>query len=140
MKVYLAGPWAHRGDMEDIAQQIEALGHQITWKWWTTPDIPEKLGHDKELREQAINDLNGVRSADLLVVVNSAKSEGKAVEQGLALGLGKPIIIVGNPAEHSANVFHYLPQFRWAPHVQAMLEILNTINWLIEGGHASRSE
>jgi nucleoside 2-deoxyribosyltransferase len=132
MKIYLAAPWAHRGDMAGIAAQIEGLGHSLTWKWWETPDIPEgDWGNETKLREQAKNDLEGVRSADLVVVINSAKSEGKAFEQGVAISHGKPIIIVGKRGEHSQNVFHYLTEYRWVDDVNSMLEVLETIKWLL---------
>ncbi len=135
MNIYLAGPWVHRGDMLGIASSIESLGHSITWKWWETEEVKEGTGRDDFLKGQALSDLNGVRSADLVVVINSAKSEGKSFEQGVAIALGKPIIIVGNRGTVSANVFHYLPQFRWVETIDGMLETLKTISWLVDGGH-----
>src|SRR3954464_15266950 len=89
-KVYLAAPWTHRPDALAAAQQIEAAGHAITEHWWRHADVP--LDQRDEIRAQAQADVDGVLAADVLVLLNLAKSEGKAVEQGIALQRGIPII------------------------------------------------
>src|SRR5215213_5765392 len=105
MRIYIAGPWAHRGDMPGISEMFEKAGHEITWKWWNTPDIPENENRNEELTKQAFNDKRGVEECQILVLINSAKSEGKAFEQGLAVAKRKPIIAVGVLGGMSQNVF-----------------------------------
>lgn len=131
MRIYLAGPWAHRADMPAIAEKFKAAGHEITWEWWETPDIPEGANKDAELRAQALNDKRGVETAQLLVLINSAKSEGKATEQGLAIAARKLIIAVGKLGDGTAkNVFHYLPNYHWVDTVDEAVNKIEQVNWV----------
>lgn len=134
MKVYLAAPWISKASMPEIAARIEDGGGTITHKWWEIED--GKNDGSKEdyqyHRGHAQLDMNGVSAADIVVVMNTASSEGKAVEQGIAIALGKPILIIGTQGEFSKNVFHYMSNYRWVPTVDAMIETLSTINWLMQ--------
>lgn len=108
MRIYLAAPWTCRDAIVARAvQQIEAAGHTLTERWWTHTDVNAEIGtpeiHD-ELSMQAAKDITGVWNAQVFLLLNVEKSEGKAVEMGLALAYGTPIIVVGKPS----NVFHYL--------------------------------
>ena len=135
MKLYLAAPWVDRDKMEAIAQRFEAHGHKITCKWWATEEVLEGLGANGALKIQAMNDKTGVENCDLLVVFNTSKSEGKAVEQGLAIAMNKPILAIGKLGDGTAkNVFHYLPNYRWVDDVDGALRELETIQWLVDNG------
>lgn len=117
MKIYLAGPWIHRDVMETIATKLESLGATITHRWWNTETDGRTLT-DRDHAYHAWLDENGVMEADAVLVINSTSSEGKAVEQGIALGLGIPIFIVGTRGEHSKNIFHYLSRYVWCPTIE----------------------
>lgn len=119
VKIYLAAPWVERENMEVTARVFETAGHQITHKWW------DVVGDEKDsefLRTCAIEDVQGVLQADVVVLINSAKSEGKAVEQGIAITAGIPIIAVGMLGEFSLNVFHYLDNYTWVSNVSEALQ------------------
>lgn len=116
--------------MPAISASVEGAGHEITHKWWDVEDTPESERTVQILREQAVKDVLGVKNADLVLVINTAKSEGKSLEQGVAIGDNKPIVIVGKRGEFSMNVFHYLDNYRWVETVSEALEILDTIQWL----------
>lgn len=125
--------------MESIAKSFETSGHEITWKWWSTPDIPESdRGQHSELTRQAHNDFNGVVQSDLVVLINSAKSEGKSFEQGVAISHSKPIIAVGRLGEHSTNVFHYLPGYRWVDKVEDAVFAVNLLQWAVDNASKER--
>lgn len=120
MKIYIAAPWIHRDTMPAIATELESYGATITHKWWETES--DKVRTVEDHQWNAYQDKVGVQTADAVLVINSASSEGKAVEQGIALGLGIPIFIVGTRGEHSKNIFHYLSGpsshqsgFTWCP-------------------------
>lgn len=130
MRIYIAAPWKDKLLMPAIADRVEGAGHEITHKWWLVEDVPESVRTVQLLREQAIKDITGVKTADLVLVLNTAKSEGKSLEQGVAIGDNKPIVIVGKRGEFSMNVFHYLDNYRWVETVGEALEILDTIQWL----------
>lgn len=120
-KIYIAAPWIDREQLPAIASQFEAQGHTITWKWWQTDDIAEGSSNEAKLEEQALHDLNGVLEAEALVLLNTKKSEGKAVEQGIAIANGTPIIAVGERGIESKNVFHYLSVYTWVPTIEEAL-------------------
>lgn len=124
MKIYIAAPWIMRGDMPDIARQFEKAGHEITWDWWKYDG-----DHDESPefhRTCAINDAQGVINADVLVLLNTSKSEGKAVEQGIAIANGMDIIAVGELGALSKNVFHYMDNYTWVPTVKDAITALST--------------
>lgn len=125
-RVYIAAPWKSRDEMPAIAEKVEGLGLEISHKWWTVEDVPEGERSLEVLRFQAYADYTGVKTADIILLINSAKSEGKAVEQGIALGDGKTIVVVGKRGEHSSNVFHYLPSYVW---VETLDEALKELQW-----------
>lgn len=114
MKVYLAAPWLERDRLPAYARVFEAAGHTLTERWWEHPDVPgyphnTTEAEDKELADQAIKDFMGVLLAEAVVVINSAKSEGKAVETGVAIAANMPVIVVGQ----RSNIFHWMlpPEF-----------------------------
>lgn len=114
MRIYIAAPWVEREKLPAIARVFEGAGHTITERWWEHEDVPNYPHHtteaeDKELGNQATRDLLGVFMADAVVLINSAKSEGKAVETGLAIAAGMPVIVVGP----RSNIFHWMlpPEF-----------------------------
>lgn len=123
-KIYLAAPWADREKMEEIAQKFEGIGCLITHRWWSVEDVPAVERSPDLMRHQAKLDVNGVKSADAVVLLNSSKSEGKAVEQGIAIANNIPIIAVGERGQHSKNVFHYLRLYYWVPDVDTALTVM----------------
>lgn len=101
MKVYIAAPWTQRLAAKNAAVKFLGAGHIITHRWWNFEAGDEDHAR---LRDLALMDLEGVQKADCLVVLNLEKSEGKAVEQGVALERGIPICLVGS----RTNIFHHL--------------------------------
>lgn len=121
MRIYLASKWEDRDIMPQLAEQIEEAGHRITHKWWQHEDhegtYPSNI--DSAFYTQcAWDDFNGVASADALIVFNSGKSEGKAVETGIALTMGIPVVVIGV----RSNIFHYLDGVRMVWSVAEALE------------------
>jgi len=81
---------------------------------------------ETKLRGHAQDDFRGAASAEALILLSSAKSEGKATEQGIALAKGIPIIAVGKRGEFS-NIFHYLHNYRWVASVEEAIDELGRI-------------
>lgn len=118
MRVYVAAPWTRKEDARAAAELLEREGLEITEKWWDHSETTDPV----ELEDQAVKDVDGVERSDVLLLLNLEKSEGKAVETGIALGRRIPVLMVGE----KSNVFHNLTgdiyQF---PTVQAALGGLN---------------
>lgn len=129
--LYVAAPWIFGGDANLVAKELEKAGFTVTARW--IKQVPKNLSmeydytkdttiNDERGKEQSLMDLHDVKKADAMVVLNSCKSEGKAVEQGVALATGKPIIIIGR----KLNIFQWLGP----PHVFVTKSINEAINVL----------
>lgn len=110
MRVYVAAPWPQRQHAADVAGLLAAQGHVITHDWWNKEAADDDY---RELRRHAENDFRAVRICDLFVLLNLEKSEGKAVETGIALS-DRRILLVGVGPRYS-NIFHHLPDWLWFP-------------------------
>lgn len=130
MKIYLAAPWVQRDAARETSIAFEVAGHEITEKWWdhVEVDLDDPENHP-ELERQALKDVLGVASADLIVVLQLEKSEGKAVETGLGLALGKPVLVVGP----RGNLFHFLTDF-----VEVVSDVETAITRINEAVEAAR--
>ena len=108
MKVYVAGPWMRKAEVIAFAKQLRKVGHEVTSRWFDHVGDPnDPTGATVPLEEiqfQARQDLEDVRRADVLIVLNLEKSEGKAAETGYAIAFGIPIISVGK----RSNIFQAL--------------------------------
>lgn len=124
MQLYLAAPWIDRELMPAIATKFETAGHTITHKWWESEGAPFDERRFQVLQLHAIKDYQGVIDADKLVLLNTAMSEGKSVEIGIALASGLDVIGIGKAGEFGNNVFHFLPEFTWVDSVEdAIVEL-----------------
>lgn len=104
MKIFLAAPWAHRELANHAADKLRLAGFAVTSRWLTAEETDEPA----ELIQQALNDAEDIIASDIVVVLNTQErgkeTSGKAVETGIALGIGRPVIIVGA----RTNIYHYL--------------------------------
>lgn len=106
IKVYIAAPWPIRDRAIEVRRGLASHGIQCTARWLT----------DARLRMDdatATMDLSDVARADVLVAINPAAwiergTGGRHVELGFALGLQKPIVVLGV----RSNIFHYLDTVR----------------------------
>lgn len=138
MKVYIAAPWTHKEEAKRYAEALEAAGHTITKKWWEHREVPGYLDpaigviERKELEQQAAEDIAGVLDSDAFVLLNLEKSEGKAVETGVAVtsalilayghsakGVQKFVLVGGK-----SNLFHYVPVWEEASHPAEVIALL----------------
>ena len=101
-RIYLAAPWINKVEALAAQQAFEDAGYRTTSRW-----ITAHSDEDTNLTEQAVQDLEDILQADILVILNLDKSEGKATEMGFALGMGMPVILIGDT---SRNIFYHLPQ------------------------------
>ena len=109
MKIYLAARYSQHPELKFLRSQLEDLGHTVTSSWLDIGGKSftlEELENEPDrcsIRGQA--DLDDVKAADCLIFISSQGGKGgRHVEYGIALGLGKRIIISG----HRENVFHTL--------------------------------
>jgi nucleoside 2-deoxyribosyltransferase len=102
IKVYIAAPWPIREKAIEVRRVLAHRGIQCTARWLTDA----RLSMDDAT---ATMDLSDVARADVLVAINPAAwaeigTGGRHVELGFALGLQKPIVLLGV----RSNIFHYM--------------------------------
>jgi hypothetical protein len=111
MKVYLAAGYERREEIREYAAQARSKGIEVTSRWLDGPEMRfEEVGAG-ERTIRALEDLDDVRAADVLVAFTIERGSattaggGRHVELGYALALRKLVRVVG-PSE---NVFCHTP-------------------------------
>ena len=128
MKIYLAARYSRMEELRGYADELVAAGHVVTSRWINGGNgIPETADVDMESQRFALEDYRDLSAADTVISwtepprVESTARGGRHVEFGLALAMGKRLLVVG-PRE---NLFHTMPnvhQFdEWGPAVFAAL-------------------
>ena len=118
--IYLASRFSHKPQMQAHAADLAHDGIVVTSRWMRADyrwnGVPEDAINEYELALCAMDDLDDIAAADVLVCFTEHPSAGhtsggRHVEAGYALGLGKPILVVG-PRE---NIFYGLPGVAQVP-------------------------
>lgn len=133
MRIYLAARYSRMEELRGYADELVAAGHVITARWIRGGNgIPETAEVDMESQQFALEDYRDLQAADTVISwtepprVESTARGGRHVEFGLALAMGKRLLVVG-PRE---NLFHTMPNVRqfdeWGPEV---LELLDEGEW-----------
>lgn len=118
-KVYLASSFALIPLVKEVAEYLEAQGHEITVKWWSREyeipgekapvpttelkrrnnDLYPKAFYAKpETKKSYLADFKGIEDADALVIISGHAPRyftGANVELGIALALKKPCYALG---------------------------------------------
>ncbi len=104
MRIYVASKYEEKAYVSEIMDALRKAGHVITYDWTTNEQVNEA---------QARADMNGVRSAEALVLIAEKDLNycGALVELGIALGLRIPIFVVGK-ALNDRCIFMRLPEIR----------------------------
>lgn len=105
MRFYVAGKWEDRYNVRLVQTILINHGHEITCDW--TPHGEDDLGYPSGY---AIEDINGVVSADMYIGLFRDKYDykGALVEMGVALGCGIPVYIAGDAIDSCLFVYHPL--------------------------------
>lgn len=120
VRIYLAAMYSRRAEMERYAESLRRYGLTVDARWFTgqheSSESQEQEMTLGQRRVAAVEDIEDLTAADALVAFTEPPNVqgdgltrgGRHVEFGMALALGKPVVVVG-PRE---NVFHTLPQVR----------------------------
>lgn len=127
MKIYVAARWIRMKEMAWVADQLKALGHEITAQWV----YGAESGKTRE--QNAIMDMEDVRRSDLVISFTHPREKpqhggGRHVEFGMAAAWGKQQWIVG-PRE---QIFHDLPGVKQFDTVQEVFWELGEPNMLVK--------
>jgi len=98
MKFYIAAPFNQREEVKEIYNRLKSLGHEITTDWTNHKYIKPYNTNQQLARAYAQEDLEGVLSCDVFVLLSDGESQGRNTELGMAIALhrvfGKPSIYV----------------------------------------------
>ena len=86
MKIYIATGYKRREEHNEVRDALTGAGHTLTHDW-TTPEN-RRLPACKA----ALADKQGIQDADLLIVLLPG-GMGTHTELGIALALGKPVLV-----------------------------------------------
>jgi nucleoside 2-deoxyribosyltransferase len=112
MRIYLAARYCRNEELREYRDQLEELGHSVTSRWIDLHGGTELNSMSAEDLEKnpaagilfAYKDLEDLRNADTVISFTGTSGSVRHAEFGVALALGKRMIIVG-PREH---IFHML--------------------------------
>ena len=114
--VYLAGQYARRDELRIYQHSFLGRSIHVTSRWLQEN---EKLNHDladfdpEWKRLTALKDYWDIQRADTLIFFAEEPEQqprrgGRHVEFGMALALGKKVLVVGG----EENIFHFMPQVK----------------------------
>ena len=99
MKFYIATRLENHLQHNTVRDFLIVAGHSITYDW--TSHGPVWKAGTKVIREVACAELNGVVEADVVVVLLPG-GRGTHAELGMAIALGKPVLLCGGPEMYGA--------------------------------------
>lgn len=119
MRIYIAAPWQCKAQAQKAAAALRREGHSIVSTWFEGVDEADAY-NETTYRAHAERDLSELGNADTLVVLNLEKSEGKAVEFGVALDAFMRLVVIGQRSH--VNIFHYLQTVEHFETLDAFIE------------------
>lgn len=134
MRIYIAGQYARKLEFREYAQEAEKLGIKVGADWLMEDEDPKsKLNEspDEKLVRYSQKDYWDIGACDIFVFFaedqeNQPPRGGRHVEFGIAMALGKPVVVIG---EHE-NIFHYCPGFHIEHHPNWTSALVKLVNWV----------
>lgn len=111
-RIYVATGFMNYRTAREWMNDLREAGHTITHDWTNTDEFDQyglpmggKLTREKNI-EYGTADMEGVRQADVVVLLPYLSLYGALIEAGMAIALGKRVMVL-QPTRDS--VFWYLP-------------------------------
>ena len=125
MKFFVSGKIGVEGDAKDVMEALRNAGHEITFDWIGLPHLKPYDDNPNDCGIAAIVDCDGVKEADVLVIIPHVRGVGMFVEFGMAIACGIPIRVIVNPWLRSCTMFFYHPLVKRVSGVQEIIEEFN---------------
>jgi hypothetical protein len=128
--IYVAGSSRDRTYVRNLVEALQSRGWTVTFDWTNFHgfDVPEPSAEvlAEVLAEGARLDAEGVRRARVFWYVAPERlSEGSATELGMALALGKEVVVSGPVTQH--RVFPRLAARTFAKHDEALAYLCGSV-------------
>lgn len=107
MKIYVATSFQNIPEARDVMAALKAAGHSITFDWTHEKIDPawDVARQERYFQTCGQNDFQGVSDADAVVLVNHTLARDAMAEFGIALGMGKPVLVL-YPERRASVFFH----------------------------------
>jgi len=96
MKIYVAGKFEDKAEVQELYKKIEELGHQVAYNWTTHKPIKPYSQNQEMARQYSDNELSGILGSDIFIFLTHEAGTTLLMEFGAALILnkktGKPVI------------------------------------------------
>lgn len=106
MKIYVASAFGNKADVRHLYAVLRAAGHEITHDW-TLEDASHLALNSPEfwryIRDCGDRDLQGIDSADAVIVLVHPEMRDTRFEMGWALAKGKPVYVLDS--DRALSVF-----------------------------------
>lgn len=136
MKIFVSGKIGTQLDPKPFMRELEALGHTITFDWTTIDHLRPYEDNAQASARAAELEIDGVKAADVLVLVSHERGVGMFVELGAALALDKPVIVLAEPPARTMFFFH--PLVQWVGTKDAVIASLDAME--VKGSRGTRSQ
>lgn len=132
MRFYAVGKWEDAKQVNQLIKRLESEGHECTHNW-TTEGSNGLTGAARieNIRTCALNDADGVRRAECVVVMHHNQLCGGLVELGIALADPNKLIVVIN---HLDPVARRQPIFYWLPNVYHVESAESAVRFINQSG------
>lgn len=106
MKFFVSGKVGVENNAKSAMKTLQDAGHQITFDWTTIEHLKPYDKNASASREAAVQESQGIKNADVLILITHNKGIGMYIELGIAIGIGIPIRIITN-VESRSMFFHH---------------------------------
>ncbi len=111
MKYYIATSLLRAQEHKQVRASLEEFGYVLSYDWTLHGSV--KTVSKERLREVSINELNGIRAADYVIVLLPG-GFGTHVELGFAIAAGKKVFLYSEDPElfelgPQTNAFYHHP-------------------------------
>ena len=135
MKIFVSGKVGDESEAREVMAHLARAGHEVTLDWTTIEHLkPYDENTDASAKAAAL-EVQGVKEADVLVVIAHDRGVGMYVELGVALGSAKPVYVVSK--RPSRSMFFHHPLVTVVRSVDELTKRLNAIGPTI--GHEATS-
>ena len=121
-KIYVASSLLNKENVNIFYKILTDNDHEITYDWTTHG----RVVCQDELIDIAKKEFDGVVDADVLVMLMPARN-GSHVEFGIALALGKPIILVTASCLYEDKSFYHLDNVHIVSDTNGIIDLIKTL-------------
>lgn len=130
MRVYVASKFENQNAVKKAMHMLRQQGHFVTHDWTVeNADGLEGTVRDDYLAHCAQKDVDGVQTAEAILLLHQPNMRGAYIELGIALGRGKRVFVVDGLRDDWTRIpiFYRLPHVIHVASVEDAVEIMTAM-------------